>query len=130
MADQVKDILSKLCSKAKLDRDRGHSELQAYLKVNQDEEILENLQHDIISLLNSASSEWETNHGALHGALVVLEYRKSTGNLDDNFSMLMVEKSLGLLDHAEFRVRIAAGKFSFKSKNIKISILFVFKFPS
>ncbi|KAK7507023.1 hypothetical protein BaRGS_00001874 [Batillaria attramentaria] len=99
------EIQKLLCSDAKLERDRGYTELQKLLTNSEHEKVLE-LQNDFLKLLLEVSDRWETRHGALSGAKALLESRKS----DDDFAISLQDHVLESLDDTEFRVRIAAGE--------------------
>lgn len=110
------EIMQKLCSKAKLDRDRGYSELEEFISRCDQDEIV-NAQQDFIRLLSEPDQGWESRHGGLSGARCLFEQGKiaieDDGVLLDggsSFAYIMIERSMLMLDHEEFRVRIAAGK--------------------
>ncbi|KAH9503018.1 hypothetical protein Btru_072633 [Bulinus truncatus] len=110
------EFITKLCSKAKLDRDRGFADLEEYLKISSEEDT-QSLQQDFLRLLTEPDLGWESRHGALSGARCLFEHGKirmdddETGLNDGTaFAYTMIEKCMEMLDHEEFRVRIAAGE--------------------
>ena len=98
------NVLQKLCSKAKLDRDKGFQNLQDYLK-SADQDGVQDFEKKFSAILSDCSSEWETKHGALMGSKAVCQ----TQICSDEFTNYLVEQALALADDSEFRVRIAAG---------------------
>ncbi|CAL1530399.1 unnamed protein product [Lymnaea stagnalis] len=109
------EIITKLCSKAKLDRDRGFSELEEYISTCDEEDIL-SFEQDILRMLSQPDDGWESRHGGLSGARCLFEHGKikledeEIGSGGDSFAYTMIEKSMLMLEHDEFRVRIAAGE--------------------
>lgn len=99
------EIQKLLCSNAKLERDRGYTELQKLLADSDPDKVSE-LQNDFIKLLLEVSENWEARHGALSGTKALLESGKS----DDDFAISLLDHVLQSLDDTEFRVRIAAGE--------------------
>lgn len=98
-------VLEKLCSKAKLDRDKGLQELQVYLQ-NADKAGVKLFEERFSAILSDSSAAWECKHGALMGSKSVCQ----TKLCSDDFSSYLIEQALQLADDSEFRVRIAAGK--------------------
>ncbi|CAG5132048.1 unnamed protein product [Candidula unifasciata] len=111
------EILAKLCSKAKLERDRGFTELQEYVNTSNEDEI-HDLEQDLLNLLSSEDNGWESRHGGLSGVRCLIEQGKISfqdGDTDlgiegDVFVNEIMDKAISLLDDEEFRVRIAAGE--------------------
>ena len=101
-------ILEKLCSKAKLDRDKGFQDLQDYLK-SADQDGVQNFEKKFSAILSDGFSEWESKHGALMGSKAVCQTQIGS----DEFTNYLIEQALALADDSEFRVRIAAGVFTF-----------------
>ncbi|XP_064602415.1 uncharacterized protein LOC135468221 [Liolophura sinensis] len=101
----AEEILKLICSSAKLERDRGVAELQRFI-ATLDGPGIQELEQRFLQLLGDTSAEWEKKHGALMGAKAVLVLQVSS----DDFSSVMGEKAISLLDDGEFRVRIAAGE--------------------
>ncbi|XP_060077620.1 uncharacterized protein LOC132557146, partial [Ylistrum balloti] len=102
MADE---ILQKLCSSAKLDRDRGYQNLLSHIHTLEEDGLCD-LEQKFINLLADSTTQWETKHGALMGSKALL----LSGNTTDDFVVDMRAKAVDLLDDVEFRVRIAAGE--------------------
>ena len=120
------EIVNKLCSKAKLDRDRGYEDFKLFV-TQYDVNNISEIEQVILQLFDSSEQEWEYRHGALSGARCILEQihlpagpvkkGKLPPNCDialldgegDTFPMILIDKSMALLDHEEFRVRIASG---------------------
>ena len=100
-------VLQKLCSKAKLDRDKGFQELQEYLKQSDNDDGVRNFEKKFSTILSDTSSEWECKHGSLMGSKAVCQ----TQFCSEEFSSYLVEQALMLADDSEFRVRIAAGNW-------------------
>jgi len=114
------DLVNKLCSKAKLDRDRGYTETVKYLK-NCDDDGLEDFKISLMKALQEDEKSWEYRHGGLSGARCLLEniqqsqkeMSSSAGKgkeTHDLFALSMIDIAMDLLDHNEFRVRLAAGE--------------------
>jgi len=101
MADE---IVCKLCSSAKLDRDRGYQDILRYVHTL-DEEGIDKLEQKFVNLLTDSTLNWESKHGALMGAKALL----TNGNTSDDFELDIRGKATELLDDSEFRVRIASG---------------------
>lgn len=105
----IDDILKLLCSHVKLERDRGVSSLEKLL--SEKPEGLSNqaeLESSLASLVQSTDSEWETRHGGLLGAkLVVL-----TGKASESFMEIMKKGAFVLMHDDEFRVRILSGNIA------------------
>ena len=99
------NILIKLCSKAKLDRDKGFQDLELFLSTA-DIDVISATEQKIADILSQSNAEWESKHGALMGAKAIIQ----TGKAGDDFSNGLIQKALELADDGEFRVRIAAGK--------------------
>ena len=113
------ECLVKLCSKAKLDRDRGFNELQSLVQHFNDDQIRE-IQCELLKLLESEDSSWESRHGGLSGARCLFEEGKVEVEDDDTrieganpFAYTVIDIAMHLLDDEEFRVRIAAGNTIF-----------------
>ncbi|BFZ12449.1 hypothetical protein BsWGS_15488 [Bradybaena similaris] len=110
-------ILAKLRSKAKLERDKGFTELQEYVNRCSSDEI-NDLQQDLLNLLSSEENGWESRHGGLSGVRCIIEqgkisFQEGDNDLDieeDIFVHQIIEKAILMLDDEEFRVRIAAGE--------------------
>ena len=98
-------VLEKLCSKAKLDRDKGLQELQVFLQ-DADKDRVKIFEERFSTILSDSSAEWECKHGALMGSKLVCQAKLCS----DYFSSYLIEQALELADDSEFRVRIAAGK--------------------
>ncbi|XP_005089198.1 uncharacterized protein LOC101848704 [Aplysia californica] len=116
----AREIINKLCSKAKLDRDRGFNELKTFLNQCEDETVSD-IQNDLLNLLEEDDRGWEFRHGGLSGSRCVLEQRRlnfgnnvndgdDIDNSQEAFAFSLIDRSTELLDHNEFRVRIAAGE--------------------
>ncbi|RUS77404.1 hypothetical protein EGW08_014850, partial [Elysia chlorotica] len=110
------ECLTKLCSKAKLDRDRGFNELQSLIQHYNVDQISE-VQNEIQKLLENEESSWESRHGGLSGARCLFEQGKVEVEEDNtrideanSFAFVMIGIAMQLLDDEEFRVRIAAGE--------------------
>ncbi|GFS25769.1 Arm repeat-containing protein [Elysia marginata] len=111
-----KECLAKLCSKAKLDRDRGFNELQSIIHQCNEDQIAE-IQNEVLELLGDESSSWESKHGGLSGARCLLEQGKVDIEEDETcieggnpFAFKVIGIAMQMLDDEEFRVRIAAGE--------------------
>ncbi|XP_033735448.1 uncharacterized protein LOC117323982 isoform X2 [Pecten maximus] len=102
MADEIQQ---KLCSSAKIDRDRGYQDLLRHIHTLEEEGLCD-LEQKFIHLLADSTAPWETKHGALMGSKALL----LSGNTTDDFVVDMRAKAIDLLDDKEFRVRIAAGE--------------------
>ena len=101
----MENILVNLCSKAKLDRDKGYLEITEYLK-HADSEAALQLQRKFNAMLADISAPWETKHGILMGSKAVCQAQFC----NEEFSMNLVPIALKLAEDTEFRVRIVAGK--------------------
>ena len=110
-------VIQKLCSKAKLDRDKGFQDLQEYLK-SADQDGVRAFEKKLSTILSDSSSEWESKHGALMGSKAVCQ----TQICSDEFTSYLVEQALMLADDSEFRVRIAAGAWWVQNYCRKLSI--------
>ena len=95
------EIIQKLCSHQKLDRDKGLEELRAFLH---DE--ANNSSQMAASLLNilKTSPTWEARHGSLMGVQVLIENGNSA--LGKEVLLLLPQ----LLEDDEPRVRLSAGE--------------------
>ena len=114
------ECLTKLCSKAKLDRDRGFNDLQSLIHQCSEEQISE-IQNELQKLLENEEGSWENRHGGLSGARCLFEEGKVEIEEDNTcidggnpFAFIVIGIAMHLLDDEEFRVRIAAGKFKVK----------------
>ncbi|XP_065898567.1 uncharacterized protein [Dysidea avara] len=96
-----KEILEKLCSHQKLDRDKGVDELKALLQGGSTEN---KMTPSILSTLKTGST-WEAKHGCLMAAQLLIEHDKST-SLDSEILPLLPQ----LLEDNEPRVRLSAGE--------------------
>ena len=99
-------ILTNLCNKAKIDRDKGYQQIVEYLK-SVDHETALSFEQQFLDLLADSTCEWETKHGALMG----LKAFCRSELLSEDLSSEWLAKALLLADDSEFRVRIAAGLF-------------------
>ena len=99
------NVLQKLCSKAKLDRDKGLQDLEELLK-EFDREHVQNLEKHFSATLSDPNAEWETKHGALMGSKAICQ----TPFCSEQFSSYLINQALLLADDSEFRVRIASGR--------------------
>ena len=99
------NVLKKLCSKAKLDRDKGLQDLEELLK-QFDKEHVQNLEKHFSATLSDPNAEWETKHGALMGSKAICQ----TPFCSEEFSSYLIDQALLLADDSEFRVRIASGR--------------------
>ena len=99
------NVLQKLCSKAKLDRDKGLQDLEELLK-QFDREHVQNLEKHFSATLSDPNAEWETKHGALMGSKAICQ----TPFCSEEFSSYLIDQALLLADDSEFRVRIASGR--------------------
>lgn len=100
----AEEILKKLCSSAKIDRDRGYQDLLRHIHTLEEEGLCD-LEQNFSHLLADSTAAWETKHGALMGAKALI----SSGNTTDDFVVDMRSKAVDYLDEGEFRIRIAAG---------------------
>ncbi|XP_052269389.1 uncharacterized protein LOC127870865 isoform X3 [Dreissena polymorpha] len=98
-------VLLKLCSKAKIDRDKGYQDLEEYIG-RADDASVHLFQSRLVDMLLQGSSEWETRHGALMGSKAIILARMTPQELISS----LLEKAFELADDSEFRVRIAAGE--------------------
>ena len=103
-----------LQSKKRLDRERGLQHLQLLVdedKLTDDER--KKSEEDVLQLVTSLSSSWETKHGGLMAASVLIP------KASDEF----LEKLKGdipiLLEYDESRVRLAAGIDAYLSPSHK-----------
>ena len=99
------NVLQKICSKAKLDRDKGLQDLEELLK-QFDREHVQNLEKHFSATLSDPNAEWETKHGALMGSKAICQ----TPFCSEEFSSYLIDQALLLADDSEFRVRIASGR--------------------
>lgn len=99
------EILRNLCSKAKMDRDKGVQLIEEYL-TQADAFAVKSLEKILSDMLSDSSSEWETKHGILMGSKAVCMSVHST----EDFSPGLLTQAMELADDSEFRVRIAAGE--------------------
>lgn len=106
-------ILKKLCSKAKLDRDKGFQDFEEFLKSVDDGTVL-SIERKFTDMLSDSTNEWETKHGVLMGSKAIFQSGKTT----EEFSNILLQNAVSLADDAEFRVRIAAGKLIYCSSYI------------
>jgi len=97
-----RDILEKLCSHQKLDRDKGVEELKALLQGGTTEN--NQIAPFVLSTLKT-SSTWEAKHGSLMAAQLLIEHDNST-SLDSEILPLLPQ----LLEDNEPRVRLSAGE--------------------
>lgn len=97
-----KEIIQKLCSHQKLDRDKGLEELRAFLHHGVDNS--SQIAQSFINVLKT-SSTWEARHGCLMAVQVLLE-NGSSASLGKEVLMLLPE----LLEDDEPRVRLSAGE--------------------
>ncbi|GAB1608917.1 uncharacterized protein LOC115226077, partial [Argonauta hians] len=105
MSAATEATLRSLCSKAKLERDRAAAELQKIAATLTDAELTE-LQDRTTALLRHGEVDWETRHGALRAAAVVLCSKRAS----PAFVSFVKDNLSPLLDDREFRVRLAAGE--------------------
>ena len=98
------EILQKLCSKAKLDRDKGYLSFESFLKTVNDG-VVSAIEKKFTDMLSDSTNEWETKHGVLMGSKAIFQ----TGKTTDEFSNTLLRNAIDFADDLEFRVRIAAG---------------------
>ena len=102
MADSLMKLL---CSSAKIERDRGVQEILLFLNETNKDQICM-LEQCLNKFLNDKQSPWETKHGSLMGAKVLLK----TGNCSNEFALILKNLALDMLDDGEARVRSASGE--------------------
>ncbi|GFO50484.1 Arm repeat-containing protein, partial [Plakobranchus ocellatus] len=102
------ECISKLCSRAKLDRDTGFNDLKTQLHLCNADQINE-IQDQILILLKNEDSAWESRHGGLSGARCLFEHDASFDEAN-SFAFVVIDIAIHLLNDPEFRVRIAAGE--------------------
>ena len=102
MAEEVDKLL---CSKAKLDRDKGVTQLEGLIEAGINEAQLRELENALQQLLGATEAPWETSHGSLMGCSTLIS---KTGCTDD-FATNCKDSGIRLLEHSESRVRLAAG---------------------
>ena len=102
MADEV---LKLLCSNAKLDRDRGVSQLESLLSSGIDSDSLHQFENSFQQLFGDSESSWESLHGAFMGCCCLI---RSSGCAEE-FSSSCKDYAIRHLTHNESRVRLAAG---------------------
>lgn len=100
------NILRKLCSKAKLDRDKGFQNFEEFLQTASHETIYA-IEKKFTDMLSDSTMEWETKHGVLMGSKAIFV----TGQTTEDFSNTLLTNAIDFADDAEFRVRIAAGEY-------------------
>ena len=98
------DLQHRLCSSAKIDRDKAYIELLQVLS-NADLNKIKELQHDFFTLLSQPSNRWETQFGAISGIKALIE----SNNCQDVFALSILEHIVKSLDDIEVRVRLIAG---------------------
>ncbi|WAR18431.1 hypothetical protein MAR_000269 [Mya arenaria] len=81
------NILKKICSKAKLDRDKGFEDITNFLNEAEDAAIPE-LEKKFADMLSDSTAEWETKHGALMGAKALIKHGRSS----EDFSQMLISK--------------------------------------
>lgn len=97
-----KEIIQKLCSHQKLDRDKGLEELRAFL--HREDDNSSQIATSFIDLLKT-SSTWEARHGCLMAVQVLIENNNAT-SLGKEVLLLLPQ----LLEDNEPRVRLSAGE--------------------
>ena len=102
------NVLELLCSSAKLERDRGVTELEKILLSQVSEESHREVESSIQMLLDDREASWEKKHGALMGCKCVVSHRHSHG-INDEFVIIAREHAMRLVEDSESRVRLAAG---------------------
>lgn len=98
------NILRNLCSKAKLDRDKGFDQIQKYLQTA-DNDAVAFLEKKFADMFADTSNDWETKHGVLMGSKALC----NSSFISEEFCAFLLSKAVDLADDSEFRVRIAAG---------------------
>ena len=97
-----KEIIEKLCSHQKLDRDKGLEELRTFL--NHEGDNSSQIAPSFINVLKT-SSTWEAKQGCLMAIQVLIE-NGNTASLGNEVLLLLPE----LLEDDEPRVRLSAGE--------------------
>ncbi|XP_062503877.1 uncharacterized protein LOC134180707 isoform X2 [Corticium candelabrum] len=108
----MNDVLSKLGSYKRLERDAGVTELSEILSSNEwiTDESVRTLKGDILSLIEDCE-RWESRQGGLLAASVVLKASDEWSVVfGDEFGERLRIKALELLSDDEFRVRLQAGE--------------------
>jgi len=110
VATGTDEVLDLLCSHVKLDRDRGVSLLEKLLSDKQhglaaNQEDLAAFEKCLVTLVESDGKSWETRHGGLLGAKLVI----MAGIASDEFLETMKKDAVVLMHKDEFRERILAG---------------------
>lgn len=103
-------ITTLLCSNKKLDRDRGVTYLEEYLK-DADADSLRAVESTLSKLLDNQDEPWESKHGALLGIRSVVHNMKCRA-IDceaKDFLSKVCSACLELLTHSEVRIRLSAG---------------------
>ncbi|KAL4237616.1 hypothetical protein ACF0H5_002330 [Mactra antiquata] len=103
------NILKNLCSKAKLDRDKGYDQIEKYLDAavspcNND--VVLQLEKVFADMFADSSLEWESKHGILMGSKALIK----VPTVSEDFCTLLLMKAMEFADDVEFRVRIASGE--------------------
>jgi len=99
-----KEIIQKLCSHQKLDRDKGVEELRAFLHHESDNSSHSQIAQALLNTLKT-SSTWEAKHGCLMGVQVLIE-NGNQAPLEKEVIPLLPQ----LLEDDEPRVRLSAGE--------------------
>ena len=99
---KMEEILKNLCSKAKLDRDKGFSQIEKYL-ASSDNDAISFLEKKFTDMLVDSSNDWEIKHGILMGSKALAAVSS------EDFCSLLLNRAINLADDSEFRVRIVAG---------------------
>eukprot|EP00117_Sycon_ciliatum_P041204 scpid24062/ scgid2286/ len=100
----MEEALQLMCSKIRLDRDKGESQLTQLLQACAGEGAATGLQDDLLKLLE-ADLSWEQNLGGLNGCKVIVE----ASRCDEGFGNAVTSRCLKLLLAEEPRVRFAVG---------------------
>ena len=104
-----------LCSKQRLERDKGLEIIKEILKNPSSDEIL-SLEQNIVKLLPiTEEGEWEGIHGGLMACALMLE----AGVGSDELCKQIQEVAPQMLEHQEPRVRLSTGEKYFKTSSLQ-----------
>ena len=124
---QVEDILNRLCSSGKLERDKGAVELQRFVADDSDKASIRELEKSVLRLLQDDTFPWESRHGGLMAAKVLVfseQLPDKNKHCSEEFPVKLRECAVNLLEDSESRVRLAAG--TCKSECHDVYCLFFF----
>jgi len=106
------EIVDRLCSSAKIDRDKGAVELQRFVADESDKATIRDLEKSVLILLRDESLPWESRHGGLMAAKVLVfseQLPDKNKHCSEEFPVTLRDCAVKLLEDQESRVRLAAG---------------------